>query len=130
MEWILWLCLLTFLISSTWAAFRISRRFLREDLPPIVTLVFLDHVENADDILAALSLQFFLTDPVAESVWLVDRTKNGQLNPLCTEFCKSHTGFFYCQGANFEKIIGNIQNSQKNDCNLPKKKGIIVEDAL
>ncbi|MCC8110507.1 MAG: hypothetical protein LIO74_02395 [Ruminococcus sp.] len=34
MEWILWLCLLTFLISSTWAAFRISRRFLREDLPP------------------------------------------------------------------------------------------------
>lgn len=120
MEGILWLVLLCLIAATVLAAMSLCRRMLSQDLPErMITAVVLDDLRDLGVQLRALAAQITWMDSAfTTTIWLVDATPDGSLRPICMAFCRRHPMFRYCRMTELEKILGNPEDDEKNDCNL------------
>ncbi len=124
METLVYFILLCILAASLFAALAINRRLMSQDIPEeIITLAILHKTENLTSQLEALAAQLHWTDSeLIRTVWLVDCSPDGSMQPECTAFCRSHSSFRYIRQSELVNTFGKMTDSEKNDCNLTKKR--------
>lgn len=89
-------CLLVFglLAITALAALGLCRRLFSHELPRhMATLALLENPQQWETQCAALAAQLTWTDrDMVRTVWLVDATPDGSLEPACTAFCSLAQG--------------------------------------
>ena len=115
-------CLLVFglLAITALAALGLCRRLFSHELPRhMATLALLENPQQWETQCAALAAQLTWTDlDMVRTVWLVDATPDGSLEPACTAFCSRHKDFCYCRLSELTKIFGSGTDCEKSHCNL------------
>lgn len=118
-------CLLVFglLTITALATLGLCRRLFSHELPRhMATLALLENPQQWETQCAALAAQLTWTDrDMVRTVWLVDATPDGSLEPACTAFCSRHKDFCYCRLSELTKIFGSGTDCEKSHCNLSKK---------
>lgn len=111
-------CLLVFglLAITALAALGLCRRLFSHELPRhMATLALLENPQQWETQCAALAAQLTWTDrDMVRTVWLVDATPDGSLEPACTAFCSRHKDFCYCRLSELTKIFGSGTDCEKS----------------
>lgn len=123
MEGLVWLVVLCVLAAMMLLALGLCRRLLSQELPEeLAALALLHERDGLELYLDALAAQVLWTDSdLVQTVWLVDCTEDGCLELVCTDFCRTHSGFRYCRVSELVKIFGKMREAEKNDCISSKK---------